>query len=487
MRLFSSVLTILLLSGVFRSASANNLSISNPVVNGANLEFTISWDNSWFTTLGSNNYDAVWIFVKRQNCTDNLWRHAPLSTSSGAHSVTGGLLQVDAVADGMGVYVRRFAVGAGSVPTATVSIALQTAPNNVDNFQIHGIEMVFIPQGPFLIGNSSDCQFSNITIDATAENSGLAAVNYNTPCGAGQYFGAVPAAFPVGFNAFYAMKYEISQEQYAAFLNTLTFTQQSVRFTATPNSVIGTPIFSATGRNGLKIQTPGVVSNVPAVIGCDLNNNNVFNENSDGQNVACGFLSWQDFTSYMDWSALRPMSEFEFEKLGRGDEPYFPGGEYAWGTSNLISALSTALNSPGTPAETSTSFGPGLCSYQPGAGPLRCGFAAGLTTRAQAGSGYYGNMELSGNVWEQCVGGSGNNGFAGLFTTANGNGNLLNSGFADVAGWPANGGTNLGGALRGGSYFDNSPNSLQVGNRSGRTSTTNSRVAQIGGRGVRSF
>jgi formylglycine-generating enzyme required for sulfatase activity len=483
---FSLFLIGFMLGLTFQS-NANNLSIGTPAVVGSNIEFTVSWDNSWFTTLGSNNYDAVWIFVKRQTCTDNLWLHAPLSTNSAAHSVTGGLVQVDAVADGMGVYIRRNAVGAGAIPTATVTLALQTAANTIDNFQIHGIEMVFVPQGSFLIGNGSNCQFANITIDATAENSGLNATAFNNVAGCvNQYFTSVPAAFPVGFNAFYSMKYEISQDQYAAFLNTLTYTQQVVRMAVSPNSTIGTPVMGATNRNGLRIQTPGVVSNVPAVVGCDLNANGVFGENADGQNVACGWLSWQDMIAYLDWAAMRPMTEFEYEKLCRGTEPYFPGTEYAWGTPSLIQATSAALTNAGTPSEISTASGPGLCAYglnTPTAGPLRSGFAAALTTRQQAGAGFYGNMDLSGNLAEQCIGGANNNTQAASFTTANGNGNLLSTGFADVAGWPFIGGGSTGTCYRGGGFSD-AAGSLQIGDRQGRN-TNSGRLAQVGGRGVR--
>ena len=482
---FSLFLIGFMLGLTFQS-NANNLSIGTPAVVGSNIQFTVSWDNSWFTTLGSNNYDAVWIFVKRQTCTDNLWLHAPLSTNSADHSVTGGLVQVDAVADGMGVYIRRNAVGAGAIPTATVTLALQTAANTIDNFQIHGIEMVFVPQGSFLIGNAGNCQFSNITIDATAENSGLNATAFNAPCGINEYFTSVPAAFPMGFNAFYSMKYEISQDQYAAFLNTLTYTQQAVRMAVFPNSAIGTPVMGATNRNGLRIQTPGVVSNVPAVVGCDLNANGVFGENADGQNVACGWLSWQDLIAYLDWAAMRPMTEFEFEKLCRGTEPYFPGTEYAWGTPSLVQATSAAINNAGTPSETSTASGPGLCAYglnTATSGPLRSGFAAALTTRAQAGAGFYGNMELSGNVWEQCVGGRGNNTQAASFTAASGNGNILSSGFADVTGWPFAAGANTGTCYRGGGFLD-ATTSLQTGDRGGR-STAAGRVSNVGGRGVR--
>jgi formylglycine-generating enzyme required for sulfatase activity len=464
---------------------------------GSDLVFTISWDNSWFTTLGSNNWDAVWIFVKRQNCTDNLWKHALLNTSSGAHSVTGGLVQVDAVADGMGVYIRRFAVGAGSVPTATVTLSLQIAANTVDNFQIHGIEMVAVPQGDFALGtgssaNIANCNYAPITITSAIQASGINTAAFNGPCSINDYHSSLPATFPLGWNNFYAMKYEISQDQYAAFLNTLTYTQQTSRMSVNPSSAVGTPIFGATtNRNGLEIQVPGVVSNVPALIGSDLNNNNVWNENADGQNIACNWINWQDLIAYLDWSAMRPMTEFEFEKLCRGTEPYFGFTEYAWGTSSLLGASGAALNNAGTPSETSTSAGLGLCAYSiAGAtGPLRCGFAAALTTRQQAGAGFYGNMELSGNVWEQCIGGRSQVNIS-TFTTANGNGALNTAGFCDIFTWPANGGANTGTALRGGAW-NSAAQTLNTGDRSGRginnPSTSNTRADNVGGRGVRNY
>jgi hypothetical protein len=87
-------------------AFANNLVIGTPTVVGGNLQFTIQWDNSWNTATGPTNYDAVWVFVKRQACALlSPWDHALLSTLSANHSVTGGVLQVDAVSDGVGVFI----------------------------------------------------------------------------------------------------------------------------------------------------------------------------------------------------------------------------------------------------------------------------------------------------------------------------------------------------------------------------------------------
>jgi hypothetical protein len=93
-------------------------------------------------------------------------------------------------------------------------------------------------------------------------------------------------------------------------------------------------------------------------------------------------------------------------------------------------------------------------------------------------------MELSGNLWEFCIGG-GNTSAGSFFGTVNGNGNLLNSGFADVGGWPLNGGPGY--TLRGGSWLANNASQLMIGNRAQRFNYPSSRNQDFGGRGVRSF
>lgn len=89
-----------------------------------------------------------------------------------------------------------------------------------------------------------------------------------------------------------------------------------------------------------------------------------------------------------------------------------------------------------------TTTGNGLCNYD-GAGtdttgPLRVGFAAtGSTNGAQSGGGYYGAMELSGNLWERPV--TVGNDTSGVeiggraFDGVHGNGVLSAGGYADVA------------------------------------------------------
>ncbi len=277
------------------------------------------------------------------------------------------------------------------------------------------------------------------------------------------------------------------------FLNTLTYDQQGFSTVAGPGSAVGTLVLSNTAtsrRNGVKVQTTGTANNIPAVYGCDLNNNAVFNEAGDGQNLACNWLSWKYLIAYLDWSALRPITEFEYEKTCRGPMAS-SAGEYAWGSNILLQATAGALNNAGQSSETSTAAGSGLCAYgsnNSAHGPLRCGFAATATTnRIQSGGSYYGVMDMTGNVAEQCLGGYNFNYSA--FTTANGDGIVATTtGVANTAGWPATGGGPGGGIVRGGDWFSPSTAYLQTSDRAFMTDNSNQVPDyRVGGRGVRSW
>lgn len=481
---------------------SNNVQIGTPTLpTSTSIQFTIQWDNSWRLAVGSANFDAVWIFVKYQNCADNLWKHVDLSSVAVDHSVTGSQLEVLSVSDAKGVYLRLNAVSTSTnINSATVTCKFSTLTDAGFNYQVFGIEMVNIPSGDFYIGDgtrgSGTFGFSDVNpypaklITSAIQTAGLGAVTnyqYNT-------WGStavLPSTFPLGWNSFYCMKYEISQEQYAAFLNALTYDQQVTRTANNPNSAIGTlAIAPATNcRNGIRIQTSGTPNNIPAVYGCDLNNNGTFNDASDGQNIACNWLSWPDLIAYLDWAALRPITEFEFEKVCRGPSSVgVTPNEYAWGSTFLVQAASNAITGTGASNEASTAFGMGLCAYGIGStaqGPLRCGFAAGAgTIRSQAGSSYYGVMDMSGNVMEQCLGGYNFNYSA--FTDAVGDGILTSIGLANTTGWPPIGGGQAGGVGRGGDWYNGNSAFLNISDRNYMTSNTNqNRDRCFGGRGVR--
>ena len=175
------------------------------------------------------------------------------------------------------------------------------------------------------------------------------------------------------------------------------------------------------------------------------------------------------------------MSELEFERAGRG--PYRAvSGEYAWGSTSLTQA--TSISNAGLPSERAQSgANAAYGNHASVQGPLRVGsFASGgVATRIAAGAGYYGAMDLSGNLWERpvTVGNSTGRSFEGRY---HGNGALDSSGNPNVSTWPGTAATGSG--LRGGDWGGNST----VARLSGRdvaAFTRSARSSGYGGRGVR--
>lgn len=490
-----ALLFVALLCSLSFFAMANNVSISNVNVSGTTITFDLSWENSWNSTNGVNplypkNWDAVWIFLKYQRSDDKLWKHIKLSSNSSDHNVTyaGTTLQVDAVADSMGVFIRRTNPGAGNISGAQVSLAMTASlPADTLNFKVFGIEMVYVPQDTFQLGDGGAAvsRFASVTIGSGEETSGMSA---GTICGSCP---AVPAAFPLGYNSFYAMKYEISSEQWVNFLNTLNYDQQVTRTTTAPNSATGTPAYNISGSTTvqlIRIASPGVNNTLPAVYGCNLDNDANYNETNDGATIALSGISKADLFAYLDWAALRPMAETEFEKVCRGNLPRVLN-EYAWGTTNLNAPVNRAsVANSGQENENIASVGlvSGRAALLQGSGGMmRCGiFANASSGREVAGAGFYGNMEMTGNAYETVVWVDA----AGVaYTGSNGDGSLDITGDANVAGWPnGNSGANNGVGLRGGDFYGYTGAAGSWGFTSYRyTTVDNARSFAYGGRGVR--
>lgn len=460
------------------NSNANNVQVTGTAVSGSNISFNISWENSWYASIAPANWDAVWVFVKYQDCATRQWYHADINATGNS---TVSPLQVDITADAKGVFLRRSAVGGGNIPSTAVTLSLNI-PAGTYNYKVFAVEMVHIPQAAYELGDgASASRYNSITVNAASQSGGLTSAVIG---GASQN---VPATFPMGYNAFYCMKYEITQEQYVDFLNTLTYDQQKERTPIDPISAAGTQAFTTGNqyRNGIEIETPGNNNTLPAVFACDLTDG-VLNNNDDGQNIAMNWMSWADLAAYLDWSALRPMTEMEFEKISRGPLPRV-ANEYPWGTTDFSGVSSNLLTNPSLPNENYTTVVNGRAMVSTGTaasiyGPSRVGiFASTSTGRASSGAAYYGVMEMGGNVWERTVTTGNTQGVA--FTGNYGDGALTNVGSANVANWPDDTATGTG--YRGNAYYTNSTVYSKTSDRSNASVTSAGRSQVFGGRGVR--
>ena len=428
--------------------AANNIAISNPGLTAqvtadkyVMVRFNLSWDNSWRASSGPGNWDAAWVFVKYR-VSGGAWQHATLH-ASGHSGGTGTSATVTPAADGTGAFIYRSGVGSGAFAISGAQLRWDYGVNGVaDNatvdIRVFAIEMVYVPQGAFALGSGGTesgafylypTTTNTYLVSSEAEITvGTGAGNLYYPSGSnyGDQTGPVPAAFPKGYNAFYCMKYEISQQQYADFLNSLTATQASSRYSSASSGY----------RYGISVAS-GVY-------------------NTTNPYVACNWMNWDDGAAYSDWAGLRPLTEMEFEKACRGTVTPV-ADEYAWGTTT-IAGLAYTLANPGASNEgiaTNYSSDAGNASYgnTDGSidGPIRVGiFAANSLNsgRITAGVSYYGIMELSGNLWERpvTIGNAAGRGFTGL----HGDGALDASGFANVSSWP---GTDaVGSGFRGGTW-----------------------------------
>jgi formylglycine-generating enzyme required for sulfatase activity len=463
---------------------ANNLILGTPTISGSTLTFTIKWDNSWKVADGPTNWDAVWIFVKRQTCvtgTVNPWIHATLDASG--QSVTGSELQVDNVTDNAGVFVRRATNGIGNITQATVTLTLASAIGG-DNIRVFGMEMVNVPTGGFYIGdgNPSYYSFGNSTnqpVQITSATTSLTTADYGNQQQLGSTV-TLPSTYPFGYDRFYCMKYEITCAQYVGFLNTLTYDQQlhkqqDMNWNTTPPTSAAGTLFMGYAQYRIEIKTPGIstTSLTPAVYACETNDNGIYDEDCDGLGLPVS-LRQEHWLTFMEWAALRPMTEFEFEKACRG--PLAPvNGEKAWGSVDIAQFQYTNADW-GCSTDAQTYFALGLCNYQTGR-MYRAGSAASsITDRVHAGATYYGILDMSGSTYERCVGGWGYD--YSTYTTANGDGNINSDGTCGMSIWNNMQYWNRGGSAQNG-------NAIQV---SSRTYGNDASYGQIqSGRGVRSY
>jgi len=456
---FSKLFVLLLF---FQGLWANNIQIANVTLTGQNttdgftmVQFDLTWENSWRISSSPSNWDAAWIFVKYR-VGSGPWLHAFLdnsghNTGTGtAATITPGLLNTANAFNAttnpaMGAFVHRSGNGAGTFTQTGLQLRWNYGANSIADgeavdIKVFAVEMVFVPSGSFQVGDGTTTsvqgQFRNgstntpLTISSEAaltlggSANGNLANNNNAGMVPADDFNntttrTLPAAFPKGFNAFYCMKYEISQQQWIDFFNVLDNTQKTNRdLTGGTYNSTGKASDAVTNRN-----------NISWTSGDATLNGGTFG------NVACNFLSWMDGAAFADWAALRPMTELEFEKACRGTLTPV-ANEFAWGTTTITGA--TGISNSGANNEVASNAGANTAFNNNASvqGPLRVGsFATASSTREQAGASYYGIMDLSGNLWELTV--SVGNATGRNFTAPiHGNGLLTSDGFCDISTWP---------------------------------------------------
>jgi hypothetical protein len=536
---------------------ANNVTIANVSLIGDTVKFDLSWDNSWRndgTANSTMNWDGAWVFIKYRDACEksgpypasytHMWLvndTAQQFTPAAAREMM-GVTNIAGTDRAMGVFIFR----RGQNPTASTftmtniklrwdQVAQGTTGGNWD-IRVNAIEMVYVPQGAFRLGGGNYSINSAYTYNFSNNSNGLSpyqitAENVTIPINntGGIYTyptytstGTIPADFPKGFNSFWVMKYEVSQQQYCDFLNSLDryhgvyYTQlgqnssdanfNTSNMTSTSFTSYGSykyvmiPSGSVTSRQAI-CATNSVVSGQPWTFSCDANNNNAMNEASDGMNTACNYLyggPTQAFflKAYLDWAGIRPITEFEYEKTCRGPiaNVGYQTNESVWGT-DLVSGTKTYPTSitnqyanneivaPGPPSNGNVVANSGT------AGPVRVGqYYQAATTRVQAGSSYYGCADMAGNVYEM-VWSYGNNNVVGntvtgtwlgrSFTNANyGDGDVQNAAIPTT--W-TNGSTFF---YRGGHWATTS-SAYQELAISWRNAAQYSTTSYVGGRGGR--
>jgi hypothetical protein len=398
-------------------ANANNMLVQNVTTTGDNpgaqtiqVQFDISWDNSWRDAI---NWDAAWIFMKFKDA-NGLWQHCKLN-QTGFTNGSGTANTVQVTADNIGSWLYRSALGSGSFNTTGMQLQWNYGLSGLTNvtgleIRVFAVEMVYVPEGDFNCAknfqtyqtnfndvhqpiyssfNASGSNFpvinSKLTPTLSYSDGSSASVRIKGNAGIDtDNDGTVDnTTYPTGYRAFYAYKYELSEQQYADFLNTLS------AFQIATLGIAGTQITLTNGQ---------YFSSTP--------------------NKACINSTSDRFFAFADWSGLRPMTFLEVNKASYGPlQPVYYTSDvsgYAAGGSEF-----DIFSYDPVPYSTYFTEVRNVGSY-----------ANDSTTRAQSGASYYGLFDLTGNATELIIK---LNYFQ--FNNTNGNGLLNINGTSDISNW----------------------------------------------------
>ena len=187
-------------------------------------------------------WDAVWVFMKFKKKGTNEWKHAVLSNSGHqpgqgtSLTLKTGLVNEEIAYHATnnpisGIYLYRSQTGSGTSAVQNALLTWDYEANGLsdleeDDVQLYGIEMVYVPEGAFYVGTggietggfynypSTSSPFLVASAAAIEVGSQNGKLYYNNASSQiyGDQSGPVPSGFPSGYSAFYAMKYEITQQ-----------------------------------------------------------------------------------------------------------------------------------------------------------------------------------------------------------------------------------------------------------------------------------
>lgn len=398
---------------------------NNPTNKTIQIQFDLSWQNSWRDSI---NWDAAWIFIKFKDA-NGLWQHAHLNLAGYANGAgTTNIIKV--ASDSVGAFVYRDMLGSGNFNATSMQLQWNYGASGLTDVsalevRVFATEMVYVPEGDFNCAGSvyvnnltSYGSFYIFTATSSRTNGQFVAPGNNFPVINSKLSPTLTCkdssvvinirikgdvgidsnndgivdntTYPIGYKSFYCYKYELSEQQYADFLNTLTSIQ---------------------------------VSNIGiAGTGITLTNNQYF---SSTPNLACGNSNSNRLFAYADWSGLRPMSFLELNKVSYGPiQPVFLNntsflsiyGYPAWCSNDGISSLA--------PYNT----------YNNTCGLKEVGYlASSSSVRINSGASYYGVMDLTGNAIEPTVKLS-----SFSFASILGDGVLDVNGNSNVTNWKSN-------------------------------------------------
>ena len=485
--LFSS-LCLLGLSCIANNIRVKKLSLSDTVTASKDIKikFDLSWENSWRDDI---NWDAAWITAKVKR-PDGSWKHIKFQALGNTIDGNPQNAKIVVPDDKMGAFIYRSGKGTGNIDLASIKLAWNYGVDSVSRIdtaeiRLFATEMVYVPQGSFAFGDSYTPSsanmyympiggnivtsiFQNFTAADTVkfgQNTPMFTIisDKNTPklsaasttnMGAmntgdqviinGIYINGLKGIgietgeifkypnFPVGYKAFYCMKYETSQGQYTDFLNTTKIN-------------ITTQNYPMPGMGATLLPQPYSASQPLARFSIEKQGENYIVSRPDR---AMDYVNGTQLFAFANWSSLRPMTELEFEKAARGPlaptsgdrangkEPiHFPGGN-----PEVIYRLK--LNSAENGAESplgvdSTKFLANIYDIEGGdggSGAYRVGvFATSTSSRRSSGASYYGVIGLTDNVAESVI--SLNTEISRSFKDVNGLGENSSSGNPAVNHW----------------------------------------------------